>query len=317
MVTSNIAFAFQQRYGFTTLQSALVFIAPGVGTTIAAFVSGRILDYSYKSVERELERQARGDPNPCSITRTLTRTLSRRPTRRPSVSSNEPTPMTALTTPTAVRSRASTTQLTTSSQPGNADTVTVDHERRDSVASDVPPAALEKGEGKPPRPAHLTDPTSLEDFPIESARFRAYPPTLALLILSLFGYGWTMEKMVHPSAPIIFTFLIGLAVGTFFSIFGCILVDYLPGRGATVTAANNFCRCLCGAGGTAVIQFIFVGLGPGLTFTLVAIFTLLSSPLVLIVTLRGPKWRKRRAVAAAEAAAAAAAAATAARDDKS
>lgn len=41
------------------------------------------------------------------------------------------------------------------------------------------------------------------------------------------------------------------------------MVDLFPGRSASATAANNFYRCLMGAGGTAVIDPILARMGPG------------------------------------------------------
>lgn len=301
MVTSTIAYAFQERYGFTTLQGSLVFLAPGLGTAIAAFTSGKLLDHSYKSVKREMEQREKekleGVTREGPLKRTfshLSRTFSGRQARGDAVAAGDSE---GLARNSSQDLRLNHLSPETSSSSGAAPTAehttqggTKNTHRRESTTTDD----SARGTAVSVTPAPKRDTGDITDFPIENARFRAYPPMVTLLVASLIGYGWTLDKVVHPSAPIIFVFLIGYAVGVFFSIFGCILVDYLPGRGASVTAANNFVRCLCGAAGTAVIQYIYNALGPGLTFTIVAIFTLASSPLVMLVYIKGPRWRKAR-----------------------
>lgn len=98
-------------------------------------------------------------------------------------------------------------------------------------------------------------------------------------------YGWTVEKAVHLSVPLICQFFgssplwllspeisllkvfvnstVGLCVTTQFNAIGTLLVDLHPTRSASATAANNLYRCLMGAAGTAVINPIIDALGTG------------------------------------------------------
>ena len=74
------------------------------------------------------------------------------------------------------------------------------------------------------------------------------------------------------------------------------LVDLYPYSPSTATAANNLCRCLMGAGGSAVIIEMIDTLGRGWCFTLIAGIVYMASPLLCVVTRRGPKWREERRV---------------------
>lgn len=62
------------------------------------------------------------------------------------------------------------------------------------------------------------------------------------------------------------------------------LVDLYPYSPCTATAANNLCRCLMGAGGTAVIIEMIDRLGRGWCFTLIAGIVYMTSPLLWYVS---------------------------------
>lgn len=47
---------------------------------------------------------------------------------------------------------------------------------------------------------------------------------------------------------------IGYASGATFTLYQVLVVDLLEGKGAGVTASNNFVRCICGAIGVSVID---------------------------------------------------------------
>ena len=74
------------------------------------------------------------------------------------------------------------------------------------------------------------------------------------------------------------------------------LVDLYPHSPSTATAANNLCRCLMGAGGAAAIIEMIDTLGRGWCFTLIAGIVYMASPLLCVVTKRGPEWREERRV---------------------
>ena len=72
------------------------------------------------------------------------------------------------------------------------------------------------------------------------------------------------------------------------------LVDLYPYSPSTATAANNLVRCLMGAAGTAIIIQMIDGMGRGWAYTFVAATVYATSPLLWVVTKRGPKWREER-----------------------
>ena len=63
---------------------------------------------------------------------------------------------------------------------------------------------------------------------------------------------------------------------------------------ATAQAANNLVRCCIGAGATAIIQYMINGMGRGWCFTLLAGIAASMSPIALILTQHGPRWREQR-----------------------
>ncbi|BFZ60270.1 hypothetical protein YB2330_001306 [Saitoella coloradoensis] len=143
---------------------------------------------------------------------------------------------------------------------------------------------------------HHDNETEGEDsFPIERARLRS----LWWLCLCFGGgciaYGWTIEKRVHISAPLIFQFIIGYSATSIFNTFGTLVVDLFPGRGSSATAANNFVRCALGAVGTAVVdEMLGSRVGAGWGFVLLIGVCACCSPLVWVVLRFGPGWRGER-----------------------
>ncbi|ODQ53777.1 MFS general substrate transporter [Saitoella complicata NRRL Y-17804] len=134
-----------------------------------------------------------------------------------------------------------------------------------------------------------------DSFPIERARLRS----LWWLCLCFGGgciaYGWTIEKRVHISAPLIFQFIIGYSATSIFNTFGTLVVDLFPGRGSSATAANNFVRCALGAVGTAVVdEMLGSRLGAGWGFVVLIGVCACCSPLVWVVLRFGPGWRGER-----------------------
>jgi hypothetical protein len=112
--------------------------------------------------------------------------------------------------------------------------------------------------------------------------------------LPLVVFGWTLDKEVHISVPIIATFFIGWASTSIQSVISTFLVDAFSGRSASATAALNMARCLIGAGGTAAIIPIINGIGTGWAFTLWSLVMLAALVLVHVQMRWGGKWRRRR-----------------------
>lgn len=150
--------------------------------------------------------------------------------------------------------------------------------------------------------------------------FPAY--SLVLMLASSVVYGWTVDKAVHLSVPLICQFGVGFASMTQFTSISTLLVDLFPHKSASATASNNLSRCLLGAGATAVIDPIIGAMGNGASsfrlldhhpprcaqltrwrarthagwaFTMLSLITLASAPLLVIEWRHGQAIRHKRA----------------------
>ncbi|MCJ1390036.1 hypothetical protein MMC18_002894 [Xylographa bjoerkii] len=136
----------------------------------------------------------------------------------------------------------------------------------------------------------------MRGFPIERARLQVAWPLLAVGTACIAAYGWVLQRNAPLAAPLVLHFLMGLSLTGAFNIMSILLVDLYPRSPATATAANNLCRCLMGAAGTAVIIQMVDAMGRGWCFTFVAAVVLGASPLLWVVQTRGPRWREERRV---------------------
>ncbi|KAJ5738838.1 hypothetical protein N7493_001993 [Penicillium malachiteum] len=134
----------------------------------------------------------------------------------------------------------------------------------------------------------------LRNFPIEKARLEIAFPLLTIASLCIIAFGWCLDYGVHLAAPTTILFFTGLTLTGSFNTVSTILVDLYPTQAAKATAANNFARCLLGAGATAVIDLMLSAMGRGWCFTFIAFVMLCTSPLLWIVITYGPQWREER-----------------------
>ncbi|KAF2100707.1 putative multidrug transporter [Rhizodiscina lignyota] len=133
-----------------------------------------------------------------------------------------------------------------------------------------------------------------EDFPIEQTRLRTVWFYTGMQAASAVVFGWTLDKKVHLSVPLIAGFFLGWAATAIQSVVTTLLVDIFNKQSASATAALNLARCLVGAGGTAAILPIVNAIGAGWAFTLFAMVLVLALGLLVVQLRYGPKWRKRR-----------------------
>lgn len=136
--------------------------------------------------------------------------------------------------------------------------------------------------------------TNLRDFPLERARIYVAIPLVMLGTVCLLIYGWILQINANLAGPLILQFVMGLSLTGSFNVMNVMLVDNYPQKPATATAANNLCRCLMGAGGTAGIIYVVNALGRGWTFTLVAGIVFITSSILLVLLKYGGKWRRAR-----------------------
>lgn len=131
-------------------------------------------------------------------------------------------------------------------------------------------------------------------FPLEEARLVVLYLAAPLMIISQIATGWCIDSHVRPLGPIILLVLIGISIAQFMAVTGTMLVDYLPGAGAGITACNNLWRCCLGAVTAATVQYLLNRIGVGWTFTLAGGLTALCIPCFLFVRTHGPRWRRQR-----------------------
>lgn len=94
----------------------------------------------------------------------------------------------------------------------------------------------------------------LRYFPIEVARSRGSYTLHALSMCALAGYGWTVERRVHPSVPLVLQFVIGVKCTMILQVFSALLVDIFPSKSGTAGASNNLTRCALAAAAVAILQ---------------------------------------------------------------
>jgi len=136
----------------------------------------------------------------------------------------------------------------------------------------------------------------LREFPIEEARIMPVYPLLSAGVAAVICYGWVLQAETNLAGPLVLLFVVGFSVTGSFSILNILIVDLFPEAPATAVAANNLVRCLFGAAGTAFIESMLRALGRGWTFTFWALVLVVFSPLMWILTKKGPQWREERRI---------------------
>jgi predicted MFS family arabinose efflux permease len=133
----------------------------------------------------------------------------------------------------------------------------------------------------------------IDGFPVERARLQLSLVLIYLSSAAIIPYGWVMG-LQHPplAAALVLLFIMGLCVSAAFQPLTALVIDINPRSPAAATAANQFVRCLLGAGGVAVVSPMLDSLGRGWTSTLIALVWVVMSFCWWVVMLWGPKWRK-------------------------
>lgn len=138
--------------------------------------------------------------------------------------------------------------------------------------------------------------TDLKDFPLEKARVQVTWPLVLVGDACLLCYGWALEQNPNLAAPLVLQFIMGLTLTGAFNCNGVMLVDLYTLSPSTATAANNFVRCLMGAGGTALIIIMIEAMGRGWCFTFIALVVLACMPMLWVLQRWGGGWREERRV---------------------
>ncbi|KAF9550043.1 MFS general substrate transporter [Agrocybe pediades] len=146
-----------------------------------------------------------------------------------------------------------------------------------------------------------------ENFPLEKTRLHLAPYLIVVSTALSAGYGWCLLKKVNIAVPLILQFFIGAISIIVMNFATTLMIDLLPGQSSSVTACNNFLRCIFSAILVSVIDIIVRAIGTGWTYVLIAGFCLTSLPMAYVSMTIGPRHRIRRQRQREEQAAAAAA----------
>jgi multidrug resistance protein len=199
VLSASIPYIFQASYGFDALQIGLCFIPIGIGSSLASVINGKLLDYNYRRIARDLDFPV-------------------------------------------VKNRH----------------------------------------------------TDLRNFPVEKARLQMAFPMLAAAASAMIAFGWCLEVTAPIAGLIVLLFFLGLSLTTAFNTIATLIIDLFPETAATAMAANNFGRCLFGAGSTAVLVPMLEAMGRGWFFTFIAFVMLSTVPMVFLLIRVGPRWREEQ-----------------------
>lgn len=135
----------------------------------------------------------------------------------------------------------------------------------------------------------------IENFPVEQARLQVSLALIYISSASIIPYGWVMN-LSHPplAAVLVLLFITSMTISAAFQPATALIIDINPQSPAAATAANQFVRCLIGAGAVAAVNPMLNSLGRGWTTTLVALVWVAASSMWWAVIFWGPKWRKAK-----------------------
>ncbi|KAI5921826.1 putative MFS transporter [Camillea tinctor] len=139
-----------------------------------------------------------------------------------------------------------------------------------------------------------SEPDSHLEFPIERARLRTCKYAILVCAPLIAVYGWTLQIKSHMAVPLSLQFLIGFSNQLLYTCLNTLLLDYWPGRGASVQAANNLVRCELAAAGLAVLDVMLRNMGPGWCFIVFAGIHVVTLAGFVMLELKGLSWRSRR-----------------------
>jgi MFS family permease len=136
---------------------------------------------------------------------------------------------------------------------------------------------------------------NLIDFPIENARYRVIIPFICVETALVAGYGWAVQRAVHPAVPIIMQFFI-CALSTLLShTASALLVDVFPDVPSTAYASGQLARCGFSAASAAIVEPLVKAVRRGRYFTILSLVTGLScSACVIVSRWKGMGWRRKR-----------------------
>ncbi|KAL9613228.1 MAG: hypothetical protein Q9167_002244 [Letrouitia subvulpina] len=109
---------------------------------------------------------------------------------------------------------------------------------------------------------------------------------------ALVWYGWTAEKGVHWTVPLIANFFFGVGSMLVFSMAITMLTEFLPKKTSSGVAANNFVRNIFSCIGAFIAEPLMSAIGNGWLFTGLGAIALASCTVIWAMKRFGPRWRE-------------------------
>ncbi|KAF2121587.1 major facilitator superfamily domain-containing protein [Lophiotrema nucula] len=135
-------------------------------------------------------------------------------------------------------------------------------------------------------------------FPIECARSRGSYWMLIVSTTTMIGYGWAVERSVHPAVVLVLQFMQGSWGTYFYTTYSTLLVDSFPQSPSSAAAATSITRCAMAAAGIAILQPLLDAAGRGWYFTVLGLWSgILCAAAIATLRSKGMDWRKERHVA--------------------
>ncbi|TLD03863.1 hypothetical protein PgNI_11379 [Pyricularia grisea] len=137
--------------------------------------------------------------------------------------------------------------------------------------------------------------TSLDEFPIEAARYHHILPVIALQAALVAGYGWAVQYGAHAAVAMVLQFAACCCSTMLSHTASALLVDIFPEQSSTAYASGQMMRCGLSAAAAAIIDPASRMLGRGWFFTVVSLFIgTTGAGCVILSRVKGMQWRQRR-----------------------
>ncbi|KAI0191591.1 major facilitator superfamily domain-containing protein [Astrocystis sublimbata] len=138
----------------------------------------------------------------------------------------------------------------------------------------------------------------LATFPIERARVEVVFLPLSLCIVAMVLWGWLLEIQAPLAVVCVLIFLLGFAIVGANNVLSGLIIDLNPGNAGSAASANTLIKFAFGAVVSAVIQPLILALGLGWAYTFLAGIYLLICPILVLIAIRGRRWRLHEKVTA-------------------
>ncbi|KAJ5217964.1 uncharacterized protein N7498_000063 [Penicillium cinerascens] len=132
-------------------------------------------------------------------------------------------------------------------------------------------------------------------FPIERARLQIGIPMIMLAAASIVLYGFLMAHKTPLWAALLMIFIISFCITAAYNVMNVLIVDLYYATPATAMAANNLVRCSLGAGAAAAANPLMEIIGVQWAYCAVSGILVATSPLLLLVYVKGWNWRRAQA----------------------